>query len=113
MENNIRSALHRGLQYTIGKRSPDGLWRDFETLAGTSDQWVSSYVLNSLHSLADLFSPLHHTQKKLIELQRMNGGWGYNEYVPSDADSTAWALLSFSGLPEWKPSAIYRGLRYL
>jgi hypothetical protein len=29
----------------------------------------------------------------LIRDQHRDGGWGYHRHVPSDADSTAWALL--------------------
>lgn len=109
----VAKAINHGIPYILQKRETNGLWHDFKTLAGSSNEWVSAYVLNGLAQVSHYQSELGNTHKTLLMHQRKNGGWGYNEFVPSDADSTAWTLLSFHALPFWRPSAILKGLQYL
>lgn len=100
-----------------GARS-DGLYEDFVTLAGPSVDWVSGFVLSSLGATA---MPFDHPEDgawrrgvvSLTRRQRPNGGWAYSERVPTDADSTAWALSTLTETVCWKPSAVLRAARYL
>jgi squalene cyclase len=67
----------------------DGLWSDFLTRAGESDEWTTAFV--SLCLLRGGTSPcdLRASAARLLRRQRPCGGWGYNQAVPADADSTA------------------------
>jgi squalene-hopene/tetraprenyl-beta-curcumene cyclase len=114
----ILASISSGIEFLFKCRNSNGLWCDFNTLAGKSVDWVSSYVISSLADLAiyDEFldrTLLYESTKEILYLQRPNGGWGYNGSVPTDSDSTAWALLALSCMPQWKPSAIEKGLSYL
>lgn len=40
----VAHALERGTAYLLRQRHGDGWWRDFDTLAGSSDEWVTVYV---------------------------------------------------------------------
>jgi len=65
------------------------------TLAGPADQWVTGYVGYSL-SMHGGASGKQAAQKALQKLMRQRiwrKGWGYNNLVPADADSTVWVLL--------------------
>ena len=94
-------------------RSPDGLWRDFQTLAGESCDWVSSFVAFSAGDCRSLRALVRDTLPAILRRQRPNGGWAYNAQVPTDCDSTAWAVLALTTSTVWKPSFILRALAFL
>ncbi|MFN9629351.1 MAG: prenyltransferase/squalene oxidase repeat-containing protein [Cyanobacteriota bacterium] len=96
-------------------RRPDGLWHDFQTLAGTSNDWVSGVVLHafSLAGPGPWSQDIHRSLTILLRRQRPNGGWSYNEQVPTDCDSTAWVLRALQTGICWRASALLRGARYL
>jgi squalene cyclase len=96
--NGWGSGLDRGRSFLLERRGDDGLWRDFRTLAGQSADWVTGYVGYNLLRAAGPTVALEHTALTLVERQQHDGGWGYNETVPSDADSTAYVLLFLSGM---------------
>jgi hypothetical protein len=109
----LNTGLARGRAYIFERRSENGMWRDFRTLAGESSDWVTAFVWYATVAPgpSDPYGPLPPTA--LIGRQQVTGGWGYNGNVPPDADSTAWTLLALSAMPSWRPSAVLRGLRYL
>jgi hypothetical protein len=109
----IDNAIYNGLDFIRSRQCADGLWRDFETLAGASSDWVSGFVAHAISSITSLNEITLPTIKNLMLRQRPNGGWSYNRTVPTDCDSTAWVLLALSTAPTWKPSAIKRGIRYI
>lgn len=110
---DLESAITAAAGFIGGQRSPDGLWRDFQTLAGPSSEWVSGFVAYALGRSGRTDTGALAVSKALLFRQRPNGGWGYNESVPTDCDSTAWVLLSLSVAPVWKPSAVSRAVRYI
>jgi hypothetical protein len=59
-----------------------------------SDAWVTGYIGTFLATVPE--QSAQSTSRKawvfLENFQRNSGGWGYNCNVPSDADSTLWAL---------------------
>ena len=73
--------IDRAIRFLLAARKPDGWWRDFDTLAGSSDEWVR-----------DALAAAHELWSRLARRQSWSGGWAYNRRVPSDADSTLWAL---------------------
>lgn len=86
-------ALDRGMQFVVAKQGGDGLWRDFLTPAGEASSWPSGFIGAALHLAGAETGVLQKALVTLIANQGADGGWGYNESTPSDADSTACALL--------------------
>lgn len=111
--NRCEHAIDAAVEYLISRQGDDGLWRDFATLAGMSSDWVSGVVTYALACAAVAPEARLAAVKRVTFRQRPNGGWSYNTRVPTDCDSTAWALLALSTAPRWKPSAIARALRYV
>ena len=86
-------SLGRGTAFLLANQGTDGLWRDFLTPAGEASEWVTGYVGTALHLAAADGPALARSAGMLVATQNVDGGWGYNEGVPTDADSTAWVLL--------------------
>lgn len=89
-------ALPRGVQFLLANQGRDGLWRDFDTPAGEASVWPTGFIAAALRSAAIGVDALVRAAHALAATQNDDGGWGYNEDVPSDADSTAWAMLFLS-----------------
>lgn len=96
-ETSLSDAIHGGLHFLAARRDTDGLWRDFRTEAGLSSEWVSGAVIHALRTIPEAGDFVGDASHALIACQRRDGGWGYNEHIPSDADSTAWALRGLVG----------------
>jgi squalene cyclase len=90
------SAVERGVRFLLAHQGRDGLWRDFDTPAGEASLWPTGFIGTVLQSAAIGRDALGRGARALVATQNDDGGWGYNEEVPSDADSTAWALLFLS-----------------
>jgi squalene-hopene/tetraprenyl-beta-curcumene cyclase len=89
----VSLALERGIQFVLANQGHDGLWRDFLTPAGEASEWPTGFIAAVLHRAGVEASVLQRAADTLIANQNVDGGWGYNENVPSDADSTACVLL--------------------
>jgi len=87
------AALERGIRYVLATQGRDGLWRDFFTPAGEASEWPTGFIASALHLAGAEPSLLKRAGDTLVANQNDDGGWGYNEGVPSDADSTACVLL--------------------
>lgn len=85
-------ALQRGVEFLLARQGTDGFWRDFLTPAGEASEWPTAFIGSVLQRADEQTSALERAAAALVASQRSDGGWGYNENVPSDADSTAWAL---------------------
>jgi hypothetical protein len=72
------------------------MWRDFLTPAGEASEWTTALVAAALHAVGADADPLRRAAAALLARQNEDGGWGYNDDVPTDADSTACALLFLS-----------------
>lgn len=84
-----RDAIERGIDFLLSHRSGDGWWRDFETLAGESDEWITAYIGCCLAQAPGGDRAAQEALELLLS-RRRTVGWGYNEKVPSDCDTTAW-----------------------
>lgn len=86
-------ALERGTRFLLASQGRDGLWRDFHTPAGQATEWPTGYIAHTLLAAGGAQWAVERAAEALIARQHEDGGWGYNEQTPSDADSTACVLL--------------------
>jgi hypothetical protein len=86
-------ALERGKRFLLANQGPDGLWREFLTPAGEASEWPTGFIATALYLSRAETTALERAAETLIAYQNDDGGWGYNEAVPTDADSTACVLL--------------------
>ncbi len=94
----IRRAIDDGARYLIEDlaRHPDGLWRDYRRADGTggSNVWVSGFVAAQVGQIPAARAAAAPVVAALVKGRRPGGGWGYDEQLLEDADSTAWVLLA-------------------
>jgi len=112
-EGDLDRAVATATDHLLKARDRGGLWSDFRTEAGHSDEWVSGFVACALAQTGDVDDPIAVTLETLLGRQRKNGGWSYNRSIPADCDSTAWVLMALSLFPGQRPSVMERGLRFL
>jgi squalene-hopene/tetraprenyl-beta-curcumene cyclase len=110
---DIDDRIAAAAAYLSSRRSVDRLWRDFETLAGTSSDWVTAFICFAVRDCRRLRDEVEGALTALVRRQRRNGGWSYNEHVPTDCDSTAWVLLALSTRVMWRPSVVVRARNYV
>jgi squalene cyclase len=89
----VTRALDHGVGFLLANQSADGLWRDFDTPAGEASYWPTGFVAAALHAAGVGHEFLYRTAETLVASQNADGGWGYNDRVPTDADSTAWVVI--------------------
>jgi Prenyltransferase and squalene oxidase repeat len=90
---------------------------DFLTSRGLGSEWISGFCGYQLQrSERQEFTPMiGELASVLFTKQRADGGWGYNDAMCSDTDSTAWVsvfLASFDG-PKALVPALHKSLGYL
>ncbi|MCH9680765.1 MAG: hypothetical protein K0V04_04955 [Deltaproteobacteria bacterium] len=93
----IGMAIERGIAYLADALDPDeGLWRDFTERDGSrgSDVWVSAFVAAHIGGIAQARPMAADVARALLARPRRSGGWGYDQRLLEDADSTAWVLLA-------------------
>ena len=110
--SEIDASLSRAISFLRRRRREDGLWYEFRTLAGTSSEWVSAFIVWILSECEDC-DWVQTTVDSLLGRQRSDGGWGYGPAVPPDCDSTAWAILALSAGQSLRHSALLRGARFV
>src|SRR4051812_19602510 len=96
-EGPARTAVECGARFLVARQGKDGLWRDFETPAGEASLWPTAWIAMALRRVELGHDAVERATGALVAAQRDDGGGGYNEAVPSDADTTAWALLVIAG----------------
>jgi Prenyltransferase and squalene oxidase repeat len=87
-----RDACRRGIRFVLAAQDGEGLWRDFETLAGEGGDWPTAVIGARLLAVGEAPDAVRAAAAALLENQHDDGGWGYHRDVPTDADSTACAL---------------------
>jgi hypothetical protein len=91
---NTGDAAAAALDFLLAAQDPRGAWRDFFLPATESDGWVTGYVGLALAQTADprAHAAAERAWSHLRRVAKDDGGWGYNDATPTDADSTLWAL---------------------
>lgn len=114
----LKKAIASGLNYILARQAEDGSWTEWALPPGNSSTWTTAYVgfkLRSLPSeLASLAaSPIQAAARWLGEHAFADWGWGYNEIVDSDADSTSYAILFLASAGQPATDASYTVLQNL
>jgi squalene cyclase len=113
---SLEHVLSLSLEYILSLQRHDGCWTDWNLPPGESSIWTTAFVGYKLRNL-----PTNLKARALVSVRlasewlygRMfpDSGWGYNEEVGSDADSTATAILFLSSDGRILPENCYSCLR--
>ncbi|MFQ6125674.1 MAG: prenyltransferase/squalene oxidase repeat-containing protein [Candidatus Heimdallarchaeota archaeon] len=100
----IEEMISRAIDYILATKETDGYWIDFSLQQGMSDEWVTAFVTAMLSKEPSLHPLLTSSIEWLQKRFRPGKGWGYNRKFPTDAETTALALLALhrlnTSLPE-------------
>ncbi len=101
-DTSTAHVIDRAVEFLLQQRSAAGWWTDFDTLAGSSTEWVSAFVAVALarSRRPRAVAAARQTWLRLRRTRWWSSGWGFNLTVPSDADSTVWVLHLGSALGE-------------
>lgn len=91
--SSIHQAINNGKNHLLDACT-NSKWTGFPTLAGTSDIWVTGFVVTHIQSLCQEHFNIRAAHNFLIEARQLSHGWSYSSIVPSDADSTAWCIMA-------------------
>lgn len=113
---DLTGAINSSLAFLNRGFEKYGHWKEFETLAGKSDLWVTAYIGCNICE-GNTIVGLDLAQKAWRYIQRNRWGfartkWGFNRHVPSDADSTAWSIL-LANMLGVKTAAVERAKKFL
>jgi hypothetical protein len=100
-KSNIDTVINNGIKYLLSQNN-EGRWKGFPTLAGTSDIWVTGFVLAHISNLFKQEDIIKESQEFLLKSSHTSGAWSYSAAVPPDADSSAWCLLALQSCNELK-----------
>ena len=94
----------------------DGSWRDYSLDVGESTSWSTAFVLLRIAGASSVsFTGLRLARPRaatfLSEHVGENGGWGYNEDVRSDCDTTSQAILALQSIGVPPPRSSYDFVR--
>lgn len=111
----IERAIERGVTFLTGAVDATGLWREYVTADRPgSNVWTSAFIaahLGRVDGARDVATTVVHN---LLALERPSGGWGYDEGLLEDCDSTSWVLLAARACGVRVPKdLLVRALRFL
>ncbi len=111
-------ALDAAQRFLLKNQRRDGHWSEWDLPTGPSDCWTTAYVGYQLAvgdepALSDGVAARRAAASWLGRREFEGGGWGYNDRVGADADSTAWALLFLAAERRPGPEAGYERLKSL
>lgn len=111
----VLGAASSSVAFLLSQQSRDGCWRDWSLPPGPSDQWATAYIGFRLAAAPEPIASATAAARAsaaawLVGHEFPGGGWGYNDAVGPDADSTAWALLFLAREPAPLPRSSYEFL---
>jgi hypothetical protein len=106
--------IHKATGY-LESQMKNGWWLDFDTLAGSSDEWVTAYVaevlaMSKCQQATELSTIAFN---KLMKRRRWNSGWGYNIWVPRDADTTIFVIALAEKIEKTHHKRIQSAIKFL
>jgi hypothetical protein len=110
--STLEQSIAAGLDFILALQSSNGSWTDWALPPGSSSVWTNAYVGYKLrclprHLKAKAAPHIAAASHWLLDNQFAEGGWGYNETVGPDADSTSYAILFLSSAGCHVPEAAY------
>jgi len=109
----VDAAISRGLSFLNTAQHSNGFWVDFETVPGSSDEWVSAFIISHIAGIAGSEMLVKTALSALTKRKRSEGGWGFNLKVAPDCDSTAWVLQALLSGPFIRPVMTRRAIDFL
>jgi squalene cyclase len=114
----LKEAIAAGLNYILARQGEDGSWTEWALPPGSSSTWTTAYVGFKLRNLpSDIASKtaphIQAAARWLGDHTFADCGWGYNEVVGSDADSTSYAILFLASVGRQVPHGPYTLLHNL
>lgn len=111
----VASAAAACLEYILRLQGSDGSWREWELPPGSSSTWTTAFIGYKLRLLPPWLAGRAAAARRraaawLARNEFAGGGWGYNEVVGVDADSTAYSILFLSSLRHAIGEATYNRL---
>jgi hypothetical protein len=100
-KGSLMSAIEKGMCFLLDNRDAKGWWRDFGSLLGESDEWatgsdewVTAYTATAIASIPTrlAYQAARQAWTLLCNRRQNSEGWGYNDQLPVDMDSTSWGL---------------------
>src|SRR5262245_43687248 len=102
----VKRSIEACIGFLLGRQSDDGSWTDWNLPPGRSSTWTTAYVGVRLAELPPILGtpalPARRSAARwLLQQELEGGGWGYDQRVGCDCDSTAHALqfLGLEGVP--------------
>lgn len=110
--SKVVQAVDGGLDFILAQQSTDGFWTDWDLPPGSSSIWTTAYVGYKLKYLPEKLRgkttySLASAANWLLCSQFAGGGWGYNESVGIDADSTSLSILFLASTGLLVPQPVY------
>jgi squalene cyclase len=108
-------SLEASQRFLLRHQQADGSWADWALPPGPSDCWTTAYVGRQLAAAneplrAASARPREAAAGWLAAREFSEGGWGYNDRVGADGDSTAHALLFLAAERLPIPTSAYERL---
>jgi hypothetical protein len=99
--SGLERALTDGLTFILAGQSREGSWIDWELPPGPASLWTTAYIgyrfrLLSGHFRQMMSGAVTSAAHWLLDSEFEGGGWGYNDRLPPDGDSTALAIAFLS-----------------
>jgi len=110
MKQILNDAIKQGSLFLIKRQESDGSWQDFQLNVGRATAWTTGFVSTALRRSLIAKDSIRRACNWLIENFRETG-WGFNETVPTDCDSTVWGILALKNFMNEIPKRLYEVLK--
>lgn len=109
---HIVNRICDAVQFLLARQDSDGFWRDYALPPGPAVDWVTAFTGFALSCVPPDITPHEPVQRALnaVRADCRPSGWGYNQKVATDADTTSWVVRWFirssARLPVDAPSVL-------